>query len=118
MKLSPLISLVLFCGFAMGAVQPPELAVTRNAIGQPRHLNDRIRHDLSALIQKHDLKKIHVRSEFGDEESRTFASEIRSYLKGFPIEIETGEMKSRFQTPGIGVAVKGQVAYFTVGKIY
>jgi hypothetical protein len=83
---------------------------------QPRHLNDAIKDDLQRMIHDNDIQKVYIQSVWGDTESKQFAAEIEEYLKQARLEVDGAPGAPKRSEKGIGVAIKGQAAYLTVGS--
>ena len=98
------------------AVATSATPVETSPVTQPRRLNDAIKDDLQRLIRDNDIRKVYIQSVWGDPESKDFAAEIEQYLKAENLEVDGGPGKPTRKEKGIGIAIKGQMAYLTIGS--
>jgi hypothetical protein len=87
-----------------------------SSVAQPRRLNDAIRDDLERLIRDNDIQKVYIQSVWGDPESKEFAEEITQFFKQARLEVDGAPGAPKRKEKGIGVSIKGQVAYLTIGS--
>lgn len=97
------------------AVATSATPVETSPVAQPRRLNDAIRDDLQRMVRDNDIRKVYIQSVWGDPESKEFAAEIEEFFKSANLEVDGSPGRPARRERGIGIAIKGQAAYLTIG---